>query len=1726
MNGKASQWTWGGCVLVVMLGGHGIRLEAQTPFAHKGIDSAHPGSSVLPNEQVDPASGAVTVMATDLVLPGNAGFHLAVARVYSSNVYPNYSGGGSTTFDEDSWAGIGWKLHFGRILNPDATGAGETQIEMGDGSRHPLYHRFGGGWITSDFWLYDRATHTLRLPNGHVYVFGRPVFINAVVGTVRYVTEISDPFNNRLTFGYFDAAGPADGVAQIQQDLGNGQVRTVTFEYDPTLKALTTMRYNGRTWQYAQQAAGPAGYSVLTTVTPPIGPGWQYAYSPSMTGELATLTTPSGGWLNYTYGDATRRAGALSQLTRVATKRMTGGPGITPGTWTYGYGTGPNQDTTVVTCACGTTRYTFYGTGVTGDFAGWSAGTLRERTVEDTGIVLERQTFHWARSEPISSDPVPGVGGVWADDQVYRPLLNSSEVFRGTHGWTTTYDYHTGLGNYNDYGRAYQTTAIGETIYQKFTTSRVFQYGFTPYLLDRIASQSIKVQTSYGQVTPTETSTWTYDTGTGFLTGQSLFGVGAIFEPSSRGNVAASSDGLGHRTTYTYTWGTVQDVHSPLTHVTFTVDSDGLVKSADNHIDTAISYSYDDGFRPKTMSRPGLNPVVHEYDNVNGRFVRTARDQAQTESQLDGFGRVVTSVNRSNVRSRVERDACGRTTFTSAPYTAGNGTRGTAVRYDVLGQVRFSTDPAGAETQYIYDGVDVTRLDAEGRSTRFESMAFGAPGAARLMAVRDAKGVTTTYAYDVFGNLTKVTGPLAGVTRIWARNDRGWPESDTQPESGTTAYVYDAVGNVTTRTDANGHITSFKYDAENRLSERDTAGTVDDLLVNYDGAGRVASLSGGGATTSYTYDTHGRLGRRQDSVNGLTAASTYLYDANDNLATLTYPSTRVVTYQYDVENRLTSVSQNGTPFAHTVTYDDGGRLGSYTTGAVTHSVTYDGTDRPRRILSASASGALDLTYGYDKVGNVKTITDPRPGTSQTFEYDVLDRLWAADGSYGHLRWAYDDAGNRQTQTHGATTTYTYQASTQRLASTSGAVAETFTYDNVGQLTSDGRGNYAYSPLGKLTGATSPGVLATYVYDAAGDRQAKTVNGQTLYTVRSAAGDPLSEFVAACGSPVWSRDVVTALGRPIGAIRATIAKPTVSVTAAAATVGESQASMSVTVTLATPGGAALACPVTASYQTSPGTATVGADYTHTSGTVTFPAGAGTGATVTVIVPLLADTINEPNETFSFQLTGASGGMVVAPGGQAITIEDDDVAPVMAIEQPIVGATVKTPFALIGWAIDSSAPTGTGVDLIHVYATPAGGSPSFLGAATYGQGRPDVAALYGARFTNAGFTFSTVLTPGAYVLTAYARSSATGVFNATTVNVTVAASAANGVLAAPSAGATIAQPFVVSGWALDQGTGAGTGVDRVQVWAYPNPGSGTAAVLVGDATYGLSRPDVAAFTGPSFTDVGFEREVRGLTPGVYQLVASARSTVTGQEFWLPWPVTVTVQANPQMWVDAPTPNSVVNQSFAVVGWAIDLATATGTGVSVLHVWAYPASGSPIFLGVPSYGHARVDVGAAFGAPFTNSAFSLTASLAPGTYQIVAYAWSTVVNNWAQAQSVTVTVATSQPVLAIEAPANNSTSGQPLIVGGWSIDLGTPSGTGIDAVHIYAVASGGSGAWTFLGAAPYGGARGDVGAYYGAQFTNSSYTFSYGALPPGYYQINVYAHSAVSGQWTLASRLVTVQ
>jgi hypothetical protein len=329
------------------------------------------------------------------------------------------------------------------------------------------------------------------------------------------------------------------------------------------------------------------------------------------------------------------------------------------------------------------------------------------------------------------------------------------------------------------------------------------------------------------------------------------------------------------------------------------------------------------------------------------------------------------------------------------------------------------------------------------------------------------------------------------------------------------------------------------------------------------------------------------------------------------------------------------------------------------------------------------------------------------------------------------------------------------------------------------------------------------------------------------------------------------------------------------------------------------------------------------------------------------------------------------------------------PQMAITAPAGGAIGGLGLTVSGWALDAAAATGTGVDAVDLYAQPhGGGPPSFLGT-SYGLWNAAT-----ARYS--GFSLSTSLPGiGVWDVQAAAHSTVTGAYQWQTVTVTAQADPRM-TLDLPVHNSTTGQPFVIGGWAVDLGAASGTGVNTMHVYAYP--ATGAAAIFLGAAPYGGGRQDVATAFGEAFRNSGFTMSATGLSPGTYTIVAYAMSTVTGT-FSQAQSATITIPTpNVILSIDAPGASATVGQPFGISGWAIDYAHPTSVGVDALHVYAYPATGAPIFLGIATTGGARADIGAAYGARFTHSGWGLTASGLPaGWYTLVVYPHSTVTNDF---------------------------------------------------------------------------------------------------------------------------------
>jgi endonuclease/exonuclease/phosphatase family metal-dependent hydrolase len=118
--------------------------------------------------------------------------------------------------------------------------------------------------------------------------------------------------------------------------------------------------------------------------------------------------------------------------------------------------------------------------------------------------------------------------------------------------------------------------------------------------------------------------------------------------------------------------------------------------------------------------------------------------------------------------------------------------------------------------------------------------------------------------------------------------------------------------------------------------------------------------------------------------------------------------------------------------------------------------------------------------------------------------------------------------------------------------------------------------------------------------------------------------------------------------------------------------------------------------------------------------------------------------------------AALGLVVASAASAAA------NPYIWVDTPGRGTTVSSPFVVAGWTLDFSSTSGSGVSEIHAWAYPTSGAAPIFAGTMAPAARPDVAAVFGARYGNAGFNISATLPPGSYVVALIPWSTRTNAF----------------------------------------------------------------------------------------------------------------------------------------------------------------------------------------------------------------------------------------------------------------------------------------------------------------------------------------------------------------------------
>jgi RHS repeat-associated protein len=1097
-----------------------VHAQAQTGggFTAAGLHPNQRYSSEFPFEHISTLSGGLTLTFTDLVLPGNGGRDLRFTRSYNSK--------------SDAWTfGLdGVPL---RVFGPESL----PEFATADGGiTRGISMPLGGNsiYMTDRFWRYFTASRRLWMPDGSVSEYdnqGR--FLNMV-----------DAFGIEvLTVAWLDATSTEPPIVRVTQHLGNAQTRVVqvrlrsghTFCWYGAGCVPSSMTFAGRTWTYTGEGAA------VDSVIPPEGPAWQFTAGTTVT----TLTTPSGGQVKYTFEthEFVVSETGVQETEVVAQREVLNISGQPNGTWTYDYtiGSGGVSNLTTITSPATSTSPNGIVTTLRHEWEPPASNNAALNTYPGRGWVLRRRTVHDGTTELEREDlTYQYVKIASANTADALPEVATRTITRAGRTHVTEFSYST--SNFGDYHHPVQIVETGQLASgtQTRTTEREYAHSTNaptnaPYIVGMLKEEAV---TTAGDTT---VRAWDPNLTTGFVQSVTVDGITTTFTRDDYGNVVSATNGVDTITEFTYEWGRVKDTLTYDHKTTRVINPDGTVasetqatRSTTAYPSRTTTYTYDDAARLITTAPPGGSTLIVTSYASNGRSITTTRGSASTVTTLDGFGRpigTVTTAGENPIKTTIGYDVEGRVTYAGLPFV-GSADRGTTINYDGLSRVTKETHSDDTDREYTYSTGTVTIVDEAGEDTVHTLAPFGHPDDARLVTLVDAADNVWTYTYNARGDMRTMGLTGSSPPRTWEYDGTTkLLQSEEHRESGTVTYQYDAAGRLDEKTDAI-ETTTYAYDENDRV-ETVTVGTRQTTIEYEPNSDNRKKLTVDGVVTEFFYDAAGRLWKRTDTLDSQTFTTTYTYDTLDRARTITYPSGRVVGYDYDTANRITRVFDpaTGTDFADDFDYHASGGVEAFTAGNnITTTQTYD---PDRYWLTVINSGPLQqTTIGRNEVGNVTTIDDQRSGHDESFGYtDHLHRLTSASGPYVTKNYSYDAHGNRV----GSGSGLEYTSNPFKLSTVDG---QSVTYDDAGRLKTVGFDvTYNYTLDHQLASATVGSTTTNFTYDGDGWRIKKTVGSTTSYYLRGPDGQLLAERTTAGSATTW-RDYVYAGGRPLAAVTTT------------------------------------------------------------------------------------------------------------------------------------------------------------------------------------------------------------------------------------------------------------------------------------------------------------------------------------------------------------------------------------------------------------------------------------------------------------------------------------------------------------------------------------------------------------------------------------------------------------
>jgi RHS repeat-associated protein len=556
-------------------------------------------------------------------------------------------------------------------------------------------------------------------------------------------------------------------------------------------------------------------------------------------------------------------------------------------------------------------------------------------------------------------------------------------------------------------------------------------------------------------------STWSYDTDTGFISS----------ETNAEGHITNyySHDEYGHPTYITLTDESggsslttrysYDDLGREIYHeinyqatiiASYGLCSDGSYGCTATGLDEEF-YSY-----VKTTSSDGSEK--YEYYDTRGLLIKTAT------LLPDGYYSVVATDYDEHQRKMYDTLPVKVSSYTSS--TVGDAQE---YEHDVLDHLVRKTNGIGGETEYEWDyqgsGVNVRTVSVkvDDSFTRETVETFNALD--QIVEVEAPNGSIIQYLHDVRGNLVRQWYSKAS----YSSSD---PEANTgDSDMHVLEKEYDDFGRLISETDPNSGTIEYTYNAFGEITEKSTprvlSGDVDQAqYFSYDSLGRMTEQSTADGTSCYYYDD-----------------SDYGYSVSQ--------LTEVLYYQTD-ESVDCSAKDTGEYHQQLYYYNYYGLVAyqyEYTEGSSGYYTRYD----------YNSEGQIETKYWGSET--YAFYNDNYFTTEYSYEYGALNSITSEDGDTTYWQLTSSDAlGNATVATLGGTVQLVrdYEEATGQLlsvyASQNGVdalVDQTYTYNDNGFLTE--------MVDNAVSGSDSwLGYSESYYYDDEAQRQITSVD----YTVGS------------------------------------------------------------------------------------------------------------------------------------------------------------------------------------------------------------------------------------------------------------------------------------------------------------------------------------------------------------------------------------------------------------------------------------------------------------------------------------------------------------------------------------------------------------------------------------------------------------------------------------------------